>query len=66
MIAQGLLEEVDDRTVTPFAAVIAEYRRHATKVISRPSKSGDLDPVSPNRVKAAFYYNQTALLLETL
>ncbi len=66
MIDQGLLEEADDRTVSPFAAVITEYRRHAAKVIQRPSKSGDLDPVTPNRVKAVFYYNQQAASLETL
>jgi hypothetical protein len=58
MIDQGHLEEADDRTITPFAAVAEEYRRHATKVAQRP--------VTENLAKAAFYYKQTALMLETL
>ncbi len=57
MIDQGHLHE-SERTVSPFAGVIEEYKRHAAKVAAKP--------LTENRAKAAFYYKQTALRLETL
>jgi len=58
MIDQGHLTEADERTVSPFDAVIKEYKRHATKVANKM--------LTEDRARAAFYYTQTALRLETL
>ena len=54
MIDQGLLEEPDPRTVGPYAAVIAEYKRHGDKAVRR------------HRTAAALYYFAVAIFLEKL
>ncbi len=63
MIDQGLLEEPTPATVSPFAAVAAEYARHAAKVANRIKPEPNSH--DSNRAKAAFYYKQWATDLVT-
>lgn len=63
MIDQGHIAETNDRTVGPFTAVIAEYRRHQTKVLDRVAKQPVTESVRPG-VRAAAFYASAADLLE--
>jgi len=64
MIESGLITEVVEREVSPFAAVIESYRKHARRtstrtapVVSARQFRGKIRPVALQpRVKATIYY----------
>lgn len=58
MIKQGHIQDSGERENHPFAEVIAEYRRHARKIIERRRR--------PNDLKAVIYYIGTAAELEKM
>jgi hypothetical protein len=64
MIKQGYIQEETDRTVSPFAAVIAEYKNHARKVTERRQKKSTV--TTKNELRAVIGYLETATILEAL
>ena len=66
MIDQGHIAETNDRAVGPFTAVIAEYRKHAQRIVKRKPAVGQLDPARPEEIAGFVYYSGTADLLEAM
>jgi hypothetical protein len=64
MIKQGYIQEENDRTVSSFAAVIAEYKNHARKVTERRQKKSTV--TTKNELRAVAYYLGIAAMLEVL
>ena len=65
MIESGHIAEANDREVGPFTAVIAEYRKHAARVVRRGGRPVPR-PATPEEIAAAIYYLGTAELLESM
>jgi hypothetical protein len=65
MIAQGTITETVELSGSPFAAVIAEYRAHARKVIRRRlTIVGKGTTTTRDEMSAILYYIGTADQLE--
>ena len=65
MIEQGHIAETNDRTVGAFTAVIAQYRKHAQRVIERRDRPTPR-PATPEEIAGVLYYVGTADLLESI
>ena len=62
MIESGhiIVEETNDRTVGPFTAVIAEYRKHAART-ARPGRKPSPTVRQRNRTKVVLVKHQPAV-----
>lgn len=57
--------DIEETTVHPFAAVIAEYQKHGEKAVRRSTQAVNA-LVSNNRTKASLYYFEQAIRLGAL
>jgi hypothetical protein len=64
MIESGHIAEMNDREVGPFTAVIAEYRKHARRIVERRLRKDRA--ARPAEIAGVIYYLGTAELLENL